>query len=100
MTWVQLRVQPHKEAEVLSAVDHLLVQMRGTQGCDRSRLLADSADPHAFSIVSEWASAADVDTFLASTDFQIFKGIRILLRGQPVVVVDDVRHRVIRLISP
>ena len=99
MTWVQLRVHPHKESEALFAIDQLVTQMCASRGCGRGRLLEDAADPHAFFIIGEWESEADVDAFLASRDFQVFKGIRILLRGQPVVTIDDVQHRVTRLVT-
>ena|SRR5204863_3671330 len=100
VTWVQARIHPHKEAEVLSAIDHLISRMSGQHRCEMTRLLSDCADPHSFFIVSEWASSADVHAFLASSDFEIFKGMRMLLRSQPIVVVDDVRHRLTRLITP
>jgi hypothetical protein len=36
--------------------------------------------------------------FFNSREFQIFKGIRILLRDEPVIVLDEVRCRVTRLL--
>jgi quinol monooxygenase YgiN len=99
MTWVQLRVQPQKESEALFAIDQLVARMCASRGCGRGRLLEDAADPYAFFIIGEWECEADVDAFLASRDFQVFKGIRILLRGQPVVTIDAVQHRVTRLVT-
>jgi quinol monooxygenase YgiN len=95
---IGFRVQPHKRAEVLSAVDETLRRMRQASGCARSRLMADTDDPNAFTVLSEWQSAAMANTFFSSRDFQIFKGIRILLRDEPVIVLDDVRSRVTRLL--
>ena len=83
----RLPVQPHKRAEVLSAVDETVRRMRQASGCARSRLLADADDPNAFTVLSEWQSADTADTFFSSREFQIFKGIRILLRDEPVIVV-------------
>jgi hypothetical protein len=79
---IGFRVQPYKRSEVLSAVDETVKRMRTTTGCARSRLLEDADDPNAFN----------------SRDFQIFKGIRILLRDEPVIVFDEVQSRMIRLL--
>jgi quinol monooxygenase YgiN len=95
---IGFRVQPHKRAEVLSAVDETVRRMRQAAGCARSRLMADADDPNTFTVMSEWQSAANADTFFGSRDFQIFKGVRILLRDEPVIVLDDVRSRVTRLL--
>jgi hypothetical protein len=43
------------------------------------------------------AAPENAEAFFSSRDFQIFKGIRILLRDEPVIVFDDVRSRVTRL---
>jgi len=94
---IGFRVQPHKRDEVLSAADETVRRMRSASGCARSRLMADADDPNAFTMLSEWQSADTADVFFNSRDFQIFKGIRILLRDEPVIVFDDVRSRVTRL---
>jgi quinol monooxygenase YgiN len=95
---IGFRIQPHKRDEVLSAVDETVRRMRQASGCARSRLMADADDPNAFTVLSEWQSADTADVFFSSRDFQIFKGIRILLRDEPVMVLDDVRSRVTRLL--
>jgi quinol monooxygenase YgiN len=95
---IGFRAQPHKRAEVLSAVDETVRRMRQASGCARSRLMSDTDDPNAFTVLSEWQSADTADSFFNSRDFQIFKGIRILLRDEPVIVLDDVRSRVTRLL--
>ena len=64
----------------------------------RSRLLADADDPNTFTVMSEWQTAANADTFFGSRDFQIFKGIRILLRDEPVLTLDEVQSRVTRIV--
>jgi len=99
ITWLHFRTQPHKQAEILSAVDQLVVHMLRARGCARGRVLSDLEDSNAFLIVSEWASLDDVNAFLASREFRIFRGIRMLLRGQPTFVLDEVRHRVTRLLT-
>src|SRR5262245_59705345 len=95
---IGFRVQPHKRDEALSAVDETVRRMRTAPGCARTRLLADTEDPNTFTVLSEWQTAASADSFFASREFQIFKGIRILLRDEPIIVIDDVRSRVTRLL--
>jgi quinol monooxygenase YgiN len=95
---ISFRAQPHKRAEILSAVDEMVERMRGSAGCERGRLFADAEDPNAFTVVSEWLSAAEADAFFGSRGFQLFRGIRMLLRGEPLVVFDEVQHRVTRLL--
>jgi quinol monooxygenase YgiN len=95
---INFRAQPHKRAEILSAVDEEVTRMRRASGCGRCRLLVDTEDPNYFTLFSEWQSIDQADTFFNSRDFQIFKSIRILLREEPVIVLDDVRGRVTRLI--
>ena len=95
---VAFRVQPHKRAEVLSAVDATLERMRHAPGCLRTRLFADADDANTFTLQSEWRSADAADGFFNSREFQMFRGLRILLRDEPLLVLDDVRSRVTRLL--
>jgi quinol monooxygenase YgiN len=95
---VSFRAQPHKRAELLSAIDETVARMRQAPGCGRCRLLVDTEDPNAFTLVSEWQSAHTADAFFESRDFHIFKAIRILLREEPLIVFDTVESRVTRLI--
>jgi quinol monooxygenase YgiN len=97
MTSISFRVQPHKRAEALSAVDALVHRMRTAGGCVRTSIMADTEDANAFIVWSEWTETTAAEAFLSSREFQIFKGIRILLRNEPVIVLDDVRTRVTRL---
>jgi quinol monooxygenase YgiN len=95
---VSFRAQPHKREEILSAIDETVDRMRDAPGCARCRLLVDTEDSNAFTLSSEWQSALAADAFFNSRDFQIFKGIRILLREEPMIVFDEVETRVTRLI--
>jgi quinol monooxygenase YgiN len=92
------RARPHKRAELLSAVDVTVERMRSIPACERCRLLVDTEDPNAFTLTSEWHSASDAEAFFESREFQIFKGIRILLRDEPVIVLDEIGSRITRLI--
>ena len=95
---INFRAQPHKRAELLSVVDDTIGHMRQTAGCERCRLLVDTEDPNSFTLVSEWRVGRDADTFFDSREFQIFKGLRILLRDDPLIVLDEVRARATRLL--
>ena len=95
---VYFRSQPHKRGEILSAVDETIERMRRTAGCARTRLLVDSEDSNAFMLVSDWHSNPDTSEFFESRDFQIFRGIRTLLRDEPMLVLDHVQERVTRAI--
>ena len=97
LAWISFRAQPHKRPEILSAVDEMIERMRNSAGCERGRLFSDTEDPNAFTVVSEWRSVDEADAFFASKGFQLFRGIRILLRGEPFIVFDEVQQRVTRL---
>ena len=92
------RVQSFKRAEAVSSVDALVQRMRGTSGCLRSRVLVDTEDVNSFMVASEWIDPATADVFFGSCDFRVFRGIRILLRDQPLIVLDDIRTRTTRLL--
>ena len=94
---ISFRVQPHKRAEALSAVDALVERMRTAEGCARSRVLSDSEDPNSFVVASEWIDTNAAEAYFSSREFQIFKGVRILMREEPFIVLDDVRARITRL---
>jgi quinol monooxygenase YgiN len=96
---ISFRIQPHKRAEALSAVDALAERMRAADGCARSRILSDSEDQNLFVVLSEWRDANAAEAFFSSRAFQIFKGVRILMREEPFIVLDDVRARVTRLLK-
>jgi quinol monooxygenase YgiN len=94
---ISFRIQPHKRGEALSAVDALVDRMRTAEGCARCRVYSDSEDSNVFMVTSEWTDSAAAEAFFSSREFQIFKGVRILMRDEPFIVLDDVRARVTRL---
>jgi quinol monooxygenase YgiN len=94
---IGFRARPHKRSELLSAVDELVERMRALAACERCRLLVDADDPNTFTIASEWQSAGDAEAFFNSREFQIFRGVRMLLKEEPVVVIDDVASRITRV---
>ena len=95
---VSFRAQPHKREEILSVVDEMVERMRQAPGCSRCRLLVDTDDSNAFTLESEWQASTAADAFFESREFQIFKGMRILLRDEPLIVFDEIRSRTTRLI--
>jgi quinol monooxygenase YgiN len=94
---ISFRVRPYKRDEALSAVDALVERMRASAGCARGRILADLEDQNLVVVTSEWHDANAAEAFFDSREFQIFKGVRILMREEPFIVLDDVRARVTRL---
>jgi quinol monooxygenase YgiN len=86
-------VSQRKRVEALSAIDELMRHMRGWPGCLSCRLLIDASDGGDLILVSEWDERRDVDAFLASRDFLILKGMRILLREAPHAVLDEIVNR-------
>ena len=99
LAWISFRAQPHKRSEILSAVDATIERLRRASGCVKARLLADTEDPNAFILVSEWLTIADADAFFDSREFQIFRGMRMLLRDEPTIILDNVQTRVTRLMT-
>jgi quinol monooxygenase YgiN len=95
---IRFRAQPHKRPEILSAIDEMVDRMQYTDGCGRGRLLVDHDDPNAFTVLSEWQTLDAANAFFESRGFQLFRGIRMLLRGEPLVVVDEIQQRVTRLL--
>ena len=94
---ISFRVLPHKRAECLGCIDSLADRIRTAPGCRRSRVMNDIDDADAFVLVSEWNEPEPAEAFFTSPEFQIFKGIRILLRDDPCIVLDDVRSRMTRM---
>jgi quinol monooxygenase YgiN len=93
MAFVTLRVHHRKRVEILSAIDELMRRMRDSPGCLSCRLLVDALDGGDLTLISEWDERRDVDAFLSSQDFQILRGMRILLREEPQAVLDEVAQR-------
>ena len=98
LTSLSFRIQPHKRAEVLSVVDDIVGRMRLANGCTRTRLLADTEDPNMFQVSTEWTTTGNADAFFNSREFRVFTGIRMLLRDEPVIVLDEISTRVTRLV--
>ena len=63
---ITFRIQPHKRAEALSAVDALVERMRSASGCGRGRVLSDSEDQNICVVASEWNDANAAEAFLGS----------------------------------
>jgi quinol monooxygenase YgiN len=90
---VNLYVRTHTRAEALSAIDELIRRTRSWPGCLTCRLLTDVEDTTALTLVSEWDSRPALDGFLASREFLILRGMRMLLREDPEAILDEVVGR-------
>jgi quinol monooxygenase YgiN len=90
---VHLRVREDKRGEALSAIDGFIRRMHAWPGCLKCRLLTDAGDGEALTLVSEWDSREALDTFLASREFLILQGMRMVLRDDPQIVLDEILIR-------
>ena len=86
----------HKRAEVQARWLKRCVACGPRQGAP-DNLLEDADDPNVHGDFGV-ASTDTADVFFNSRDFQIFKGIRSLLRDEPVIIFDEVHSRVVRLL--
>jgi quinol monooxygenase YgiN len=90
---MNLRVRDDKRSEALSAIDGFIRRMRTWPGCLTCRLLADASDGEMLTLVSEWDSREGLDGFIASREFLILQGMRMVLRDDPQVILDEILLR-------
>lgn len=90
---VILRVRDDKRAEALSAIDGFIRRMHMWPGCLTCRLLTDAGDNQTLTLVSEWDSREGLDGFLESREFLILQGMRVVLREEPQVILDEILLR-------
>jgi quinol monooxygenase YgiN len=90
---IACRVRPAKQREFLASVERLLTHTRRQRGCLDCRLAADPADSTSLTIIFEWTDRDSHDRFIQFTEYGVLRGMRFLLTGTPVVVVDDVVKR-------
>jgi quinol monooxygenase YgiN len=90
---MNLRVRDDKRSEALSAIDGFIRRMRSWPGCLTCRLLADASDGEMLTLVSEWDSREGLDSFIASREFLILQGMRMVLRDDPQVILDEILLR-------
>jgi quinol monooxygenase YgiN len=90
---VNLRVKDDKRAEALSAIDGFIRRMHMWPGCLTCRLMTDAGDTQLLTLVSEWDSREALDGFLASREFLILQGMRLVLREDPQVILDEILLR-------
>ena len=97
VAWINFRAQPHKRPEILSAVDEMIERMRNASGMRPRPAVRRQRRPQRLHRRVGMAVADDADAFFNSKHFQLFRGIRILLRGEPLIVFDEIQARVTRL---
>src|SRR4051812_34608486 len=95
---ISFRIRAEKRSEVISAVEAIVEHMARSAGCMRSRVLASIEDGSALTIFSEWSDLESAEAYFESRSFQVFRGVRILLRDEPFIVFDDVRARFTKMI--
>ena len=90
---VNLRVREDKRSEALSALDGFIHRMHAWPGCLTCRLMADAGDGQQLTLVSEWDSREALDGFISSREFLILQGMRMVLRDDPQVILDEILVR-------
>jgi quinol monooxygenase YgiN len=90
---VHMRVKDDKRIEALSAIDGFVRRMHTWPGCMTCRLMSDAGDTQLLTLVSEWDSREALDGFLSSREFLILQGMRIVLRDEPQVILDEILLR-------
>jgi quinol monooxygenase YgiN len=90
---VNLRVRDDKRSEALSASDGFIRRMHAWPGCLTCRLMVDASDGQLLTLVSEWDSREALDDFLESREFLIIQGMRMVLRDDPQVILDEILVR-------
>jgi hypothetical protein len=55
--------------------------------------MADASDTQLLAFVSEWGSRAALDGFLASREFLILQGMRLVLHDDPQVILAEILFR-------
>jgi quinol monooxygenase YgiN len=86
-------VRPDKRIEFISAAGDIVNGLRARKGCLGCRLATDCENENLFLLVSEWDSRPFLDRYLASDEYRIIEGTRILLRDGPALAVDEVLSR-------
>jgi quinol monooxygenase YgiN len=90
---VHMRVKEDKRLEALSAIDGFIHRMHMWPGCLTCRLMSDAGDTQLLTLVSEWDSREALDGFLSSREFLILQGMRMVLRDEPQVILDEILLR-------
>lgn len=90
---VHMRVKEDKRSEALSAMDGFIRRVHAWPGCLTCRLMADAGDTQLLTLVSEWDSREALDGFLSSREFLILQGMRMVLRDDAQVVLDEILLR-------
>ena len=90
---VHMRVKEDKRLEALSAIDGFIPRIHLWPGCLTCRLMSDAGDTQLLTLVSEWDSREALEGFLSSREFLILQGMRMVLREEPQVIVDEILLR-------
>ena len=90
---VHMRVNEDMRSEALSAIDGFSRRLHLWPGCLTCSLMSDAGYTQLLTLVSEWDSREALDGFLASREFLILQGMRMVLRDDPQVILDEILLR-------
>jgi quinol monooxygenase YgiN len=90
---VNLHVRAEKHSEALRAIDGFIHRLQSWPGCSKCRLLADTGDSLALTLISEWVSREALDSFLASRELLLLQRLYQLLRNEPEILLDEILLR-------
>ena len=96
---ISFRVRADKRGEAVNALETLVERMTRVAGCTRARVLASVDDGNALTLTSEWTDMESADAYFESRDFRVFRGLRILFRDEPSIVLDEVHGRRTKLLG-
>jgi quinol monooxygenase YgiN len=86
-------VLPDKRSEFVSAVVEIVDRLRSSHGCLGCRLVTDCENGNLFVMTSEWDGRTFLERYLASTEFSVLEGTRILLNDGPSLSIDELLSR-------
>lgn len=92
--YIRFRVLADKRSEVTSTLDALVDRMRRVPGCRCGQVFCDINDANSLMLLSEWSDFESASTYFDSHEFHVFRGLRILFRDEPHVVLDEIGARV------
>ena len=86
-------VKAEHETEFLDSAATLLERARRLSGCLACRIVNEHPSARTYVLVTEWADRPAFNRFVASREFQILRGMQILMHDDVSVIVDDVLTR-------
>jgi len=76
---IEMNALPAKRKELLQTIHELIPLMREEKGCLNSYVHMDTEDNNVLTLIEEWETRADVDTYKQSDYFRVLLGAMKLL---------------------